>query len=149
MCVEGRIIILALEQLNHSTIWERRKYSVKDTNKQQRRQNILKCSPRSILPTTWVPGHVLDWWGFLLADTPAKASSARALLLMLRWARGTGWGTYSTYGLSSLEEAPVKIVVAWDLLVEDASARFSPTFTLVGLLSVGIGSTKLCPNSYK
>jgi hypothetical protein len=37
MCVEGRIIILillTLEQLNHSTIRERRKYSVKDINKQ-------------------------------------------------------------------------------------------------------------------
>jgi hypothetical protein len=41
MSVEGRtiiLIVLALEQLNHSTIWEKIKYSVKDTNKQQRRQ---------------------------------------------------------------------------------------------------------------
>jgi hypothetical protein len=40
MCVEGHInilILLALEQLNYSTIWEKRKYLVKDMNKQQRR----------------------------------------------------------------------------------------------------------------
>ena len=35
------------------------KYSVhKQTTK---RQNVLICSPRSTLPTTGVPGRVLDW----------------------------------------------------------------------------------------
>jgi hypothetical protein len=152
MCVEGCIIILillVLEQLNHSTIWEKRKYSVKDTNKQQRRQKILKFSPRSMLPTTWVPRWVLDWWGFLVVDAPVEASSAHALLLMLRGARGTRRGTYSTYGSSSAKEALGRMVAAWDLLVEDAPARFPSTFTLVGLSSAGIGSTKLRPNSYK
>jgi hypothetical protein len=151
-CVEGRIImltLLALKQLNHNTIWEKRKYSVKDMNTHQRRQKILKCSPRSMLPTTWVPGWVLDWWGFLVTDTPAEASSARYLLLILRGAQGTGRGTYSTYRSSSAMEAPRRMVVAWDLVVEDALPRFSPTFTPAGLSSVGIGSTKLHPNSYK
>jgi hypothetical protein len=112
-----------------------------------KKTKILKCLPRSMLPTTWVPGRVLDWRGFLVADTPVEASSARVLLLTLRGARGTRRETYSTYRTVSAMEALGRKVVAWDLLVEDAPARFSLTFTPAGLSSVGIGSTKLCPNS--
>jgi hypothetical protein len=109
---------------------------------------ILKCSPRSMLPTTWVPRWVLNWRGFLVEDTSAEASSARVHLL-LRGARGTRRGTYSTYGTVSVMKAPGRIVVAWDLLVEDTPARFSPAFTLEGLSSVGIRSMKFHPKSYR
>jgi hypothetical protein len=40
-------------------------------------------------------------------------------------------------------------MVIGNLLVTEAPARFSPVFTTAGRTSRGIGSTKLCPNSYE
>jgi hypothetical protein len=84
-----------------------------------------------------------------VADELAEASSARALLLMERGARGTRRGTYSTYWTGSLQEAPGRTVDTRDLLAGAATTRLAPTSSLAGLSSVGIGSTKLRPNSYK
>jgi hypothetical protein len=80
-------------------------------------------------------------------DALAEASSARALLLMERGARGTGRGTYSTYWTGSLQEAPGRTVNTRDLLAEVAMARLAPASSLAGLSLVEIGSTKLHPIS--
>jgi hypothetical protein len=48
-----------------------------------------------------------------------------------------------------LQEAPGKTVDTRDLLVGAATARLAPASFPAGLSSVGIRSTKLCPNSYK
>jgi hypothetical protein len=84
----------------------------------------------------------------LVADKLAEASSARALLLVERVAQGTGHGTYSTYWTSSMQEAPGRTVNTRDLLVGAATARLTPAPAPAELSTVGIGSTKLCPNSY-
>jgi hypothetical protein len=48
-----------------------------------------------------------------------------------------------------LQEAPRRTVDTRDLLAGAATARLAPASSLVGLSSVGIGSTKLRSNSYK
>jgi hypothetical protein len=68
---------------------------------------------------------------------------------MERGARGTGHGTYSTYWTGSLQEASGRTVDNRDLLARAAMARLAPASSPAGLSSVGTGSTKLCPNSYK
>jgi hypothetical protein len=68
---------------------------------------------------------------------------------MERGARGTGHGTYSTYWTGSLQKAPGRTVNTRDLLAEAAIARLAPASSLARLSSIGTGSTKLRPNSYK
>jgi hypothetical protein len=68
---------------------------------------------------------------------------------MERGARGTRCDTYSTYWTDLLLEAPRRTVDTRDLLVGAATARLPPTSSPARLSSVGTGSTKLHPNSYK
>jgi hypothetical protein len=70
----------------------------------------------------------------LVVDALAEASSTRALLLVERGARGTRRGTYSTYWTSSLQEAPRRIVMTGDLLIEDNPVGFSLTLAPSRLL---------------
>ena len=149
---KGRIIILfflILGHGNHSAIWKRRKVLSSRHKQTTKRQNILICSPRSTLPTTGVPGRVLDWRDFLAADKPEEELSARPLFSTLRGPQGTRRGTYSTYTSKTMEETLGNIVVVWNLLVKRALARLSPVSTMAGQTSRGIESTKLRPNSYK
>jgi hypothetical protein len=84
-----------------------------------------------------------------MTDALAEASSARALLLMEQGARGTRHDIYSTYWTDSLQEALGRTVDTRDLLAGAAIARLPPASSPTRLSSVGTGSTKLCPNSYK
>jgi len=84
-----------------------------------------------------------------LAEDKPEELSARPLLPIVRGARGTGRGIYSTYTSRLAEETPGNIVAVRDLLVKDAPARLSPVPTMAGQSSRGIGSTKFRPNSYK
>ena len=112
-------------------------------------QSILICSPKSMLATTGVPRRVLDWWDFLAVDGAEEELSARPLFPKVRGARGTRWGTYSSYTSENVEETPRSIMVVWNLLIKDAPARLPLASTFAGRSSRGIGSAKLRPNSYK
>ena len=102
-----------------------------------------------MLATTRVPGRVFGWRDFLEAGKPGEEPFARPLFGTLRGPRGTGRGTYSSYTSTNLEETLGNTVVIGNLLVIEAPARFSLVFTTAERTSRGIGSTKLCPNSYE
>ena len=85
----------------------------------------------------------------MAADGAEEELSARPLFLKVRGAQGTGRGTYSSYTSENAEETPGTIMMVGNLLVKDAPARLSSASKMVGQSSRGIGSTKLCPNSYK
>jgi hypothetical protein len=68
---------------------------------------------------------------------------------MEQGARGTRRATYSTYWIGSLQEALGRIMDTRDLLARAAMTILPLASSTAGLSSVGTGSTKLRPNSYK
>ena len=102
-----------------------------------------------MLATTGVPGRVLGLRDFLEAGRPDEDPSVRPLFGTLRGPRGTRRGTYSSYTSTNPEETLGSAVENGNLLVAEAPASFSPVFAMAGRTSRGIGSTKLCPNSYE
>ena len=102
-----------------------------------------------MLATTRVPGGVLGLRDFLEAGRPDEDPSVHPLFETLRGPRGTRRVTYSSYTSTNPEETLGNAVEIGDLLAAEAPASLSPVFAMVGRTSREIGSTKLCPNSYK
>ena len=103
-----------------------------------------------MLATTGVPGGVLGLRDFLKAGRPDEDPSVRPLFETLRGPRGTKRGTYSSYTSTNPKETLGNTMEIGDLLVAEATASSFLVFATIGETArEGIGSIKLCPNSYE